>query len=220
MRLLLIEDDKNLALSLKKILSKTYVVDVVHSGHQALNKIFDLSYDLIILDIQLPDLSGIELCQTIRDEEIKTPILLLTGFRDTCKVSTGLDAGADDYLTKPYDPEELLARIRALLRRKKHFPTQSIKLGKLILNSVNRTMTFLDKNVRLSRQEFLLLEFLLLNANTAVSRQKIVEHAWDQAVNQNNSVDVHINKLRKKIADNFKLKLIETINGYGYKAIY
>lgn len=220
MRLLLLEDEKNLAANLKKALeSESYAVDICSDGETGLEQALFEEYDLIILDIGLPKLDGIEVCRKLREEKIDTPILMLTA-RDSQKSKIeGLNAGADDYLVKPFDFEELLARIRALLRRGAVNPETIYKIDTLEINPMAKTVKRKNEEIKLSAKEFALLEYLAVNKNKIVSKTQIIEHVWDSGIDPfSNIIDVYIGYIRNKVDKNFPKEkpLVTTVKGMGY----
>ncbi len=218
MRILVVEDDKRIAGFIQKGLKEEqHAVDVVHNGEDGEFWGGVNEYDLIILDIMLPKKNGIEVCRGLRDKKINTPIIMLTA-RDTVddKVK-GLDAGADDYLVKPFSFEELLARARALLRRTQSYKTQTLKVADLEVDPVTRKVSRAGKEITLSGKEYALLEYLLRNKGIVISETKIVEHVWDMNYDpMTNVVNVYIHHLRKKIDSGFDQKLLHTIRNSGY----
>lgn len=222
MRILLIEDDKDVAETMKAVLSKHFVVDLSFTGKSGTYKSHLKDYQLIILDYGLPDMDGVEVCTNIRDNNIKTPILFVTGrIRISDKVRA-LNAGADDYLTKPYSSRELLARARALVRRSgDSYSTDVLQLDSLVVDSTSRIVTRNNKRIAMRKKEFDLLAFLMRNQGRALSRDIIMEHVWDHAgEDMSNTVDVHIKVLRKLIDRPFASNLIKTVHGMGYKISY
>lgn len=221
MRILIIEDQEKLAQLVKKGLEKEgFAVDYLTDG-EAGQKRIELNhqdYDLVILDLMLPKISGYEICRNIREFKISTPILILTA-KDSVedKVSL-LDAGADDYLVKPFSFEELLARVRALLRRPESSLPVELAVGNIVLSPSDRKVMQGGKEIKLTLKEFGLLEFLMRNAGQIMEREKIITSVWDFDVDVfNNVVDVYINKLRNKLGDNQNQNIIETIRGIGYR---
>lgn len=218
MRVLVIEDETKVASFIQRGLeAEHYSVDVVHDGEHGLTQLFDGEYDLVILDVMLPKRDGFSVLREARKQKVRTPVLLLTA-RDTLadKVA-GLDLGADDYLTKPFAFEELLARVRALLRR--GAPTQSttLALADLSLDSATRQVTRAGKKIDLTAKEFALLEFFLRNPGRVLSRALIAQHVWGIDFDSfTNVIDVYVKYLRKKIDADFALKLIHTVRGAGY----
>jgi heavy metal response regulator len=218
MRILIVEDEKSLADIIKKGLEEEgYAVDVEYNGEEGLFMAEDEPSDLIILDIMLPIVDGMTILKTIRKAGVKTPVLMLTA-RDTLmdKVS-GLDSGADDYLTKPFLFEELLARIRALLRRDSEIKTSVIEIGDLIIDMATRQVKRGGKEIVLSAREYALLEYMAMNRNKVLSRTSISEHIYDYNFDlDSNVIDVFINRIRNKIDKGFSIKLIHTLRGAGY----
>ena len=221
MRILLVEDNEKLANSLKKSLkAESYAIDTCFDGKEAYESILIEEYDLIILDIGLPGMDGLTLCQKIREEKISTPILMLTARDAINDKITGLDKGADDYIIKPFNFEELLARIRALLRRGTGEPTLIYEVASLKLIPSSHIVTRAGKEVRLTAKEYALLEFLLRHAHQIVSKSQIIDHVWDIDIDPfSNVIDVYIGYLRKKIDKDFPKEepLVYTIKGIGYK---
>ncbi len=221
MKLLIVEDEEKLAKSLKKGLEKEgYAVDYVLDGEAGQRRI-ELGrkdYDLIILDLMLPKRNGFEVAKNVREQNILTPILVLTARDTTEDKIVALDGGADDYLVKPFSFEELLARIRALLRRPEQLIPTEIKIKDLILNTVTRRVLRNDQEIPLTLKEFGLLEYLMRHPNQVLSREQILDHLWDFAFDSfSNVVDVHVKNLRKKVDNGHHEKLLETIRGVGYR---
>jgi len=218
MRILIVEDDKKIAGFIKKGLSEEhYAVDVAYDGEVGVYRAQANNYDLIILDIMLPKKDGIEVCREIRDKNIITPIIMLTA-KDTIEDKIeGLDEGADDYLTKPFSFEELLARVRALLRRTQKYKTKTLKIADLEIDPVARKVTRAGKNITLTGKEYALLEYLMRNKERVLTETMITEHVWDMNFDPlTNVVNVYIHHLRQKIDKDFDKKLIHTIRGAGY----
>lgn len=219
MRVLVVEDEPRIAAFIERGLEENaYAVDVAGDGGEAYHWIRNFPYDIIILDVMLPGMDGIELCRKLRTEGNKTPILMLTA-RDTVddRVS-GLDAGADDYLVKPFAFRELLARLRALGRRGAQESENRLQTGDLTLDRVGHRVERSGKQIDLSAKEFALLELLMRHPNQTLSRTVIAEHVWDYNFShQSNVVDVYIRYLRRKIDEPFDEKLIETVRGVGYR---
>jgi DNA-binding response OmpR family regulator len=218
MKLLLIEDSKSLADSLKKQLGKTFVVDAVKTGEEGLQRALDGGQDIIILDLSLPDKGGYEVCKAIRQANVNTPILILTGASDIASRVTLLNAGADDYLTKPFSVAELRARLGALLRRPPTTTTQdAFRVADLVVDPYRRKVQRAGVTINLRRKEFDILEYLIRNRGRPVTRAMILDHAWDGTKEAwNNTVDVHIKHLRDKIDRPFSTPLIKTAYGIGY----
>ncbi len=218
MRILIVEDDKKIAGFIKKGLAEEhYAVDVFYDGEEGAYWAQVNDYDLIILDIMLPGKDGIEVCKEIRNKNIVTPIIMLTAKDALENKIKGLDAGADDYLTKPFSFEELLARVRALFRRTQKYKTKTLKAADLELDFVNRKVTRAGKNITLTGKEYALLEYLMRNNGRIVTETMIIEHVWDMDFDSlTNVANVYIHHLRQKIDRNFDKKLIHTIRGVGY----
>ena len=218
MKILVVEDEKKVASFLKKGLEQEYYsVDVAFDGKEGLNYIFSNEYDLIILDIMLPFMDGISLLKKIRKEKIGTPILMLTAKDTVDDKVTGLDSGADDYLAKPFAFEELLARIRALMRRKEESKSLILSVGNLSLDTQTHKVMRGGKEIILTPKEYSILEYLLRNKNNVVSRMKLTDHVYEYHFDPDtNVIDVYINKLRNKIDKDFKQQLLHTIRGIGY----
>lgn len=217
MRILIIEDEKKVAAFIKRGLEQeSYAVDVCNDGVEGTHYAEINSYDVIILDIMLPKKSGLEVLKDIKAAGVKAPVLFLTA-RDTVDDRVkGLNLGADDYLTKPFAFEELLARIRVLMRRG-GYGAPMLKFADLTLDPASRKAKRGDVEVELTVKEYALLEYLLRNPNRVLTRTLIAEHVWDQSFDsETNVVDVYINHLRAKIDKDFSVKLIHTIRGVGY----
>ncbi len=219
MRILLIEDDKYVSSALKRGLRNSYIIDAAATAEEGYSYLDTSEYDVILLDLDLPDKPGKSVCKDLRSNGNSTPILILTGMVEIDEKVSLLDLGADDYLTKPFSLEELKARIRALLRRESANITSSeISVGGLILDSANRTCSRDGIELSLRRKEFDLLEYLMLNNGKSLTRQMILDHVWDMNDNLwTNAIDVHIKYLRDKVDRPFEIKLIQTIHGIGYK---
>ena len=220
MRILIIEDEEALALRLKHLLnSEKYHAEVAFDGRDGLELALAEGYDLIILDIMLPGMNGVDVLKEIRGEGLTMPVLLLTAKTGIEDKVTGLDAGADDYLTKPFALPEFLARIRSLLRRNSVVKTSALRAENLEVNTNTHEVKRAGKPVNLTVKEYGILEFLLYNKNKVISRLSIAEHIWGNNFDlftMTNFVDVHIKNLRKKIDDGQEKKLIQTIRGVGY----
>jgi DNA-binding response OmpR family regulator len=220
MKILLVEDNQKLAESVKKGLEQeSYTVDCLFDGAVAERRIFahPQDYDLVILDIMLPGKNGLEVCQAWRDKNITVPILMLTAKDTTGDKVLGLDAGGDDYLIKPFAFEELLARIRALLRRPKETAPNVLSAQGITLNSGSKKVMVAGKEVPLTLREFSILEFFLRNPNQVLTREQILAHVWEFSFDSlSNVVDVHIKNLRKKLGSNYGQHL-QTLRGLGYR---
>ena len=218
MRILLVEDEKKLASLIKKVLEKEkYAVDVAYDGQESLEYALTYPYDVIILDVFLPKKDGFQVIQELRRKKILTPVLMLTAKDAIEDKIQGLDLGADDYLTKPFDFGELLARLRALVRRETIDKSTILQAADLTLDPRSHTVKRQGKIIRLTSREYALLEFLLRHKNQILSRETIIDHVWDSSFEGiTNIVDVYIRYLRRKIDTNFSPKLIHTIRGIGY----
>jgi DNA-binding response OmpR family regulator len=218
MKLLLIEDNKMLADSLKKQLGKTFIIEAYRNGEEGMQQAIASSYDIIVLDLGLPDRNGHDVCRGIRANGVSTPIIILTGVDDVQSRVALLDDGADDYLTKPFNTAELRARIGALLRRPTTTYTPNIlKVRDLVLDPAKRSVERAGQPISLRRKEFDILEYLVRNQGRPVTRAMILDHAWDGSKDAwNNTVDVHIKHLRDKIDRPFGSTLIQTAYGIGY----
>jgi heavy metal response regulator len=218
MRILIIEDDPNMVRFIEKGLKEErYAVDAVKDGEEGLLLASVNPYDLIILDIMLPKLDGLGVCSKLRAERKRIPILMLTAREAVEDRVAGLDAGADDYLTKPFAFAELLARVRALLRRGSANPSGRLKAADLELDPVSHRVWRAGHEIVLTNKEFALLEYLLRNANQVLTRTSIIEHVWDIHYDSlTNIVDVHVRALRAKMDRDFSPSLIHTVRGVGY----
>lgn len=218
MRILIAEDEKDLNVVLKKRLEEeSYSVDACFEGQEALDYIACTEYDVILLDIMMPKRSGLEVLRTLRRNDRKTPVILLTAKDSVEDRVTGLDAGADDYLVKPFAFEELLARIRVMLRKRSGQSSNLLRVGELTLDLGSYTVVREGRQISLSAKEFALLRYLMMNQGIILSRDQIEQHIWNyDYAGSSNMVDVYIRYLRKKIDDPFSEKLIHTVRGAGY----
>lgn len=217
MKILIIEDDHQVATSLRSVLDKHFAVHLAYSGRKGSFLALTNEYDLIILDLNLPDISGLQVCQDLRRESIIIPILILTGKNQTESKVVLLNAGADDYLVKPFALNELRARIRALLRRGPQLEAQVLQIGSLSLNPITQAVYCHNQPLQLSKKEYLLLYSLMRQPNVPLSRLQLLEHVWEGRPDiKNNTVDVHICNLRHKLKSLSKQKLIKTVHGTGY----
>ncbi len=221
MRILVVEDEHRIAQSIKKGLEQEkYAVDVAYTGTDGYDLASAEEYDVIILDLMLPEMDGLTMCKELRKNKIHTPILILTAKGQMEDKVHGLDAGADDYLTKPFSFEEMLARIRALSRRSKDASNPVLTVNDLTLDPKSFIVTRAEQRILLSNKEFSLLEFLMRNANKICTKDQIIGHVWDYESNiLPNTVEVYIRNLRNKIDLPFKKEkpLIKTIRGFGYQ---
>ncbi|MBZ5502654.1 MAG: response regulator transcription factor [Acidobacteriia bacterium] len=218
MRLLLVEDDPRIARWVAKGLrEKAYAVDVAATGDDALYQASINTYDLVILDVMLPGRNGFQVCRELRASGQRMPILMLTA-RDAVEDRiTGLDQGADDYLTKPFEFRELLARLRALLRRSGELRPARLAVADLVLDTAAQTVSRAGRNIPVTTKEYALLEFLARNAGRVVGRAEIAEHVWDEAFDPfSNLIEVYINRLRRKIDAGAAPPLLHTRRGAGY----
>ena len=221
MRILVIEDEHRVANSIKQgLVQEGYAVDVAYSGNDGYDLASSEDYDLIILDVMLPEMDGMTICKELRKNKIHIPILMLTAKGQIQDKVQGLNAGADDYLTKPFSFEELLARIRALYRRPRTVINEELTVSDLHLNSRLFQVSRNGKPVKLSNKEFSLLEYLMRNKDKVLTKNQIIAHVWDYDADiLPNTVEVNIRNLRNKIDLPFKNKkpLIQTVRGFGYK---
>jgi two-component system copper resistance phosphate regulon response regulator CusR len=218
MRLLVIEDEKKVARFIKKGLEEEgYAVDLASDGEEGLARVLDQVHDLIILDIALPKIDGLQVLKKLRERKVPTPVLLLTVRATIEDKVLGLDSGADDYLTKPFAFQELLARIRALLRRKAEVGPPLLQVEDLVLDPARHLVTRRGERIDLTSKEFALLEYLLRNAGRVLTRAMISEHVWNYDFDtETNVIDVYVNYLRRKIDSRGEKKLIHTVRGSGY----
>ena len=218
MRILLVEDEPRMAQAVAKGLREhAYAVDIAEDGNDALAQASINNYDLILLDVLLPGRDGFEVCRALRARGDATPVLMLTARATVDDRITGLDAGADDYLTKPYSFRELLARVRALLRREPQLLPAQLEVDNLVVDSLSHKVTRADQSIDLTAKEYALLEYLARHAGQLVSRAQIAEHVWDDSFEPfSNTIEVYMNRLRKKIDEQHSVKLLHTRRGEGY----
>jgi two-component system, OmpR family, copper resistance phosphate regulon response regulator CusR len=218
MRILVVEDEKRIADFVARGLKEEhYAVDIAYDGEEGLYLAEINPYDLMIFDIMLPKVNGLSMCSQLRSKGINTPILMLTARAEVKDKVKGLNAGADDYLTKPFSFEELLARVKVLLRRLATNKTPILKAVDVELNQLNHEVKRGEKTIVLTTKEYVLLEYFMLHAEQVISRSMISEHVWnEQFDSMSNVIDVHVRNLRNKINDGFKVKLIHTLRGSGY----
>ena len=219
MRILLVEDDVAIARLLKEGLEdEVYAVDVAHDGDEGYRTAMADDYDVIILDVMLPEMNGYEVCRVLRQDGNQTPILMLTARDAERDIVEGLDIGADDYLAKPFSFEVLLARIRALLRRPNEKLEEVLRVGDLTLDPSSKKVMRASQEINLTAKEYGVLEYLMRNASKVLSKEQIISHVWDfDADVLPNNVELFIMFLRRKIDKPFDSKLIHTVPGFGYK---
>ncbi len=217
-RILLVEDEPDAARLLAKGLSEqSYAVDVAHDGARALELVGATDYDLIILDVMLPRKDGLTVCRELRASGHVMPILMLTARDAVDSRVSGLDCGADDYVVKPFDLRELLARIRALLRRAPALQREVIRVADLIVDTRARRVSRADRRIELTAKEYSLIEYLARRTGDIVGRDEIAEHVWDQNFDPlSNLIEVYIRRLRRKIDESYDIKLLHTKRGLGY----
>lgn len=222
MKILVVEDDRQLAESMRSLIGTYYVVEVAHDGEQAMALLAESEFDLVILDLHLPDTPGLEICRSIRQEGKNMPILIVTAEDRPTVMIELLDAGADDYITKPFRTSEFKARLRALLRR--HETRQplmkQLEVGDLALDFGKHCVTRQGQEIPLRSKEFIILEQLMLHPNIVMTRALLLSKGWDSSENAwTNTIDVHIKYLRDKIDRPFGTQSIQTVHGIGYKLI-
>ncbi len=220
MRILVIEDEHKIARALKKVLEQeTYAVDVAYDGDEGYAMATTEPYDAAIIDRMLPgEYDGVAIVKAMREQKIHTPVLFLTAMSSVNERAIGLDAGADDYLVKPFALEELLARVRALLRRPAEQQATTLTAGDLSLDTLHYSVKRGDKDIQLTSKEFALLEYMLRNQGRPLSKDVIISHVWDYDADiLPNTVEVYVKYLRNKIDSPFKNPLIHTVRGFGYK---
>ncbi len=219
MRILVVDDDRRLCAVIKRgLLEEGYAVDLAYDGEEGEYLAEVNPYDLIILDIMLPSRDGIQVCHDLRAKKVNTPILMLTA-KDTVEDRVkGLDTGADDYLVKPFAFNELLARVRALLRREGMSKSPELRVAELTMNTLTRQVWRGQRPIELTTKEYVILEYLMRHPNAVVTRTMIEEHAWDYDFDSlSNLVDVYIRRLRRKIDNEREDSLIQTVRGAGYR---
>jgi DNA-binding response OmpR family regulator len=219
MRVLVVEDERRLANIIRRgFVEENYSVDVAYDGVEALYMAEHTPYDLIVLDIMLPEKDGITVCRELRMKKVNTPILMLTA-KDTVEDRVkGLDSGADDYLVKPFAFSELLARVRALLRREANTKTLKIQVGDLTLDTRTREVKLGEKDIELTAKEYSILEYFMRHPNMVITRTMLEENAWNYEFDGiSNIIDVYIRRLRKKLGDEGEDSLIRTVRGAGYR---
>jgi two-component system OmpR family response regulator len=219
MRILVVEDEHRMAMLIKQGLEEdSYAVDVVEDGASVLRRVQSADYDLVLLDVMLPGMDGIEVCRLLRRKGYVMPILMLTARDATTDKVTGLDSGADDYLVKPFAIEELSARMRALLRRDGPTRTPELQVGDLILDTATKRARRGDSVIDLTAKEYMLLETLMRHPDQVLTRDQIIDHVWDMHFEAESKViEVHVYSLRKKIDEGHAVRLIQTVRGLGYR---
>ena len=220
MRILIVEDERKIARALGRALkNEKYAVDISHDGTDAYAMVGMVDYDLLILDRMIPgDYDGLSLTEKLREEGKRVPILLLTALGEIKDKTEGLDSGADDYLTKPFALDELLARVRALLRRPQTQAETILKIADLSLDLNTHIVLRNNQKIELTNKEFSLLEYLVRNAGRPVSKEQIINHVWNYDADiLPNNIEVYISYLREKVDKPFEKKLIKTVRGIGYK---
>ena len=219
MKIIIIEDDENIINPIKTSLnSHNFIVDEAKNGQIGLELIKKNNYDLIILDLNLPDLNGEEICQTIRRSGLMLPILIISADNQINRKINLLDLGADDYLSKPFSIPELISRAKALLRRPPQIANSIIKIDNLKIDKQKQTLTIDNKDVYLTKKEFLILEYFINHPSVVISRNELMEHAWDMEANFfSKTIEMHMVNLRRKLDKNRNIPLIKTVSGRGYK---
>jgi len=217
MKILVVEDEQRIADLIQRGLEGAgYQVDLAHEGRTALERIHEVDYDLLILDIMLPDLDGLQVLEKARNRQVSPPVLILSALGDVDDRVKGLDLGADDYLVKPFAFPELLARVKALIRRGQPTP-EKLSVEDLSLDCIRRRVIRAGETIELAPKEFAILEYMMRNQGRPLTRTMIVEHVWDMEYDGlTNIVDVYIRHLRTKVDDRFPVKLIHTVRGTGY----
>lgn len=218
MRLLVVEDEKDLnSIIVKNLEAEGYIVDSCYDGEDAVIYMTTIDYDAVILDVMIPKMSGFEVLKKVREMKIETPVLFLTARDHVDDIVFGLNIGADDYVVKPFSFDELMARLRVIVRRKPEVRENIYTCGDLILNVNTRQVTRQGREISLSPKEYAILECLIRNKNIVLTRAQIESNIWDMDYSgESNVIDVYIRYLRKKIDDDFDEKLIQTVRGVGY----
>lgn len=221
MNVLIVEDEKSLVKEVQEFLKKEgYVCEVAHNGKEASEKIFVNPYDFILLDLGLPDIDGIQLLKEAKESGQEASIIILTARGSTDDKVKGLDLGADDYLAKPFSLLELSSRMQAIIRRKHGLKKNVVDIGGFRVDLTNRSVHFNTTSINLTKKEFDILQYLLINKGRIITRMQLTEHIWDSALEvdyDSNYVDVHIKNLRKKLTQFAPVEWIETVRGIGYR---
>jgi len=219
MRILVVEDEPDAARFLARGLREhAFAVDTAADGNSAIEKAHISTYDAIVLDLMLPDLDGLAVCRALREARINVPVLMLTARGAVPDRIAGLNAGADDYLTKPFDFQELLARLRALLRRQPHLEDPILRVADLVIDTHHQRVTRAGRTISLTTREYGLLAYLAARHGAVTGRADIAEHVWDETYDPvSNLIEVYIQRLRRKIDDGFTTRLLHTRRGEGYQ---
>lgn len=217
MKILLVEDESKVAnFIVRGLQEEGYTVDLAEDGKRGLELVIAGDYDMVLLDLMIPEIDGLEVLKRARKAGIETPVLIITAKSSKEDVIKGLDTGSDDYLTKPFSFEELLARIRALLRRSRKPVPLTLEYREITLNPYNRKLSITGKDAELTEKEFLIMEYMIKNSERPLTRKEIAQYAWQSQDDSSNIVDVYVNFLRKKIEPLSDRKFIHTVRGVGY----
>lgn len=217
MKILVVEDEEKVASFISMGLEEEgYSVDVAYDGRKGLELIQGNAYDIVLLDLMIPEMDGLEVLRNMRAQRIETPVLIITAKSSKEDVVKGLDTGSDDYLTKPFSFDELLARIRALLRRSKKADTYTLEYRDITLDPYSRKLYVGSREIDLTEKEFMIMEFFMRNVERPLSRKEIAEYVWQSIADSTNIVDVYVNFLRKKIETVTSKRYIHTLRGLGY----
>jgi two-component system OmpR family response regulator len=217
MKVLVVEDEVKVANFIMRGLEEEgYTVEVAEDGKKGLDLIRSKAYDIVLLDLMIPEIDGLEVLKEMRRDEIETPVLIITAKSTKEDVIKGLDTGSDDYLTKPFSFDELLARIRALLRRSRKPVPLTLEYREIVLNPYNRKLSVGEREAELTEKEFLIMEYMMRNCERPLTRKEMAEYAWQSQDDSSNIVDVYVNFLRKKIELLTDKKFIHTVRGVGY----
>lgn len=217
MKVLVVEDEVKVSNFIMRGLEEEgYTVEVAEDGKRGLDLIRSKAYDIVLLDLMIPEIDGLEVLKEMRRDEIETPVLIITAKSTKEDVIKGLDTGSDDYLTKPFSFDELLARIRALLRRSRKPVPLTLEYREMVLNPYNRKLSVGEREAELTEKEFLIMEYMMRNYERPLTRKEMAEYAWQSQDDSSNIVDVYVNFLRKKIELLTDKKFIHTVRGVGY----